>query len=130
MLAAARVILAFVGAITILLGLYIVSMTGGRFTGLVTVLIGGAILIALVYERLRYRSQHADASHEPIGPGGGEPGGTVPAGFRATGEVFVDPTSGQRMRVYAQPATGARRYVAEGDAGKGPGTDADPPPET
>lgn len=127
MLAAARLILAFVGGITVLLGLYIVTMTGGRFTGLVTVMIGGAILIAMVYERLRYRSEHADASHEPIGPGGGEPGGTVPAGFRATGEVFVDPTSGQRMRVYAQPASGARRYVAEGDSGKSPANSADPP---
>ena len=46
----------------------------------------------------------------PIGPGGGEPAGTVPAGFRATSEVFVDPTSGQRdagLRRSPRPARGA-----------------------
>ncbi len=127
MLAAARIIMAFIGAITVLLGLYILSTTGGQFAGLVTVLIGAGIVVALLYERLRYRSEHAEASHAPIGPGGGEPAGTVPAGFRATGEVFVDPTSGQRMRVYAQPATGARRYVAEGDVGTNSGAGPDRP---
>ena len=35
------------------------------------------------------------------------------APFRATGEVFVDPTSGHRLRVYLDAATGERRYFAE-----------------
>jgi hypothetical protein len=35
------------------------------------------------------------------------------APFRATDELFVDPTSGQRLRVYLNPATGERRYYAE-----------------
>ncbi len=47
-------------------------------------------------------------------PGGGEP--SVPqAPFRPTDEVFVDPTSGHRLRVYLNPATGERRYHAEGE---------------
>jgi hypothetical protein len=36
------------------------------------------------------------------------------ARFRPTDEVFVDPTTHQKMRVYADSATGERRYVAEG----------------
>jgi hypothetical protein len=35
------------------------------------------------------------------------------APFRPTDELFVDPTSGQRLRVYLDPATGERRYYAE-----------------
>jgi hypothetical protein len=31
-----------------------------------------------------------------------------------TSEVFIDPTSGHRMRVVVDPASGERRYVAEG----------------
>jgi hypothetical protein len=113
MLAAARVILAFVGAITILLGLGLILTNGARFSGLVTILVGGAILLAVLYERSRYRSVEAERRNESTGPGGGEPVGALPAGFRATTEVFVDPSSGRRMRVYLQPATGDRRYVAE-----------------
>jgi hypothetical protein len=31
-----------------------------------------------------------------------------------TSEVFIDPTSGHRMRVLVDPSSGERRYVAEG----------------
>jgi protein gp37 len=31
-------------------------------------------------------------------------------GSEATGEVFIDPASGQRMRVWYNPATGEREY--------------------
>jgi hypothetical protein len=113
MLAAARVILAFVGAITILLGLGLILTNGARFSGFVTILVGGTILIVLLYERSRYRSVEADRRNESTGPGGGEPVGALPVGYRATTEVFVDPSSGRRMRVYLQATTGDRRYVAE-----------------
>jgi len=116
MIAAARVILAFAGAITILVGLGLIVTDGDRSTGLITILIGGAILLAVLYERSRYRSVDADRLNEAPGPGGGEPVGQLPPGFRATTEVFVDPSTGLRMRVYLQPATGSRRYVAEGPA--------------
>ena len=113
MMAAARVILAFVGAVTILVGLALITVEGDRSTGLVTILIGAAILIAVVYERSRYRSADADVRNDKPGPGGGEPVGALPPGFRATTEVFIDPATGRRMRVYLQPATGDRRYMAE-----------------
>ena len=113
MMAAARVILAFVGAVTILVGLALITVDGDRSTGLVTILIGAAILIAVVYERSRYRSAEADVRNDRPGPGGGEPVGALPPGFRPTTEVFIDPATGRRMRVYLQPATGDRRYMAE-----------------
>jgi hypothetical protein len=113
MIAAARVILAFVGGVTILVGLGLIVTDGDRSTGLVTILVGAAVLIAVVYERSRYRSVEADLHNDAPGPGGGEPRGALPPGFRATTEVFVDPSSGRRMRVYLQPATGDRRYMAE-----------------
>ena len=114
MIVAARVILAFAGAITILLGLGLIVTDGDRSAGLITILAGGAILLAVLYERSRYRSVDADRRNEAPGPGGGEPVGPLAPGFRATTEVFVDPTTGLRMRVYLQPTTGDRRYVAEG----------------
>ena len=34
-------------------------------------------------------------------------------GWQRTDEVFVDPTTGRRMRVWVDPVDGARHYVAE-----------------
>ena len=62
----------------------------------------------------RYRSDTAERSNAAPGPGGGEPPGRVEPRFRPTSEVFIDPTSDHRMRVLVDPATGERRYVAEG----------------
>lgn len=61
----------------------------------------GFILLGLIFENFRYRglSRHA-------------PGGA----FSATGERFIDPESGKLVEVHSDPATGARRYVAVGDA--------------
>ena len=39
----------------------------------------------------------------------GRPGGS----FKATGEVFKDPTSGKLTRVYEDPTTGQRQYREE-----------------
>ncbi|HEY7827925.1 MAG TPA: hypothetical protein VIB99_06805 [Candidatus Limnocylindrales bacterium] len=114
MLATARLILGLFGVLILLGGLLTLGAGGLGLLGVVTTISGALILLALLYERSRYRSVPADAANEPSGPGGGEPGGIAPAGFRPTSEVFVDPSSGQRMRVYSQAASGARRYVAEG----------------
>ena len=64
MLVAARVILAFVGGITVLLGLGLIVTDGDRSMGLVTILIGAAVLIALVLERSRYRSVESDLRND------------------------------------------------------------------
>jgi hypothetical protein len=70
--------------------------------------------VVVALERSRYRSETAERSNASPGPGGGEPAGALEARFRATSEMFIDPTSGHRMRVLVDPATGERRYVAEG----------------
>lgn len=86
------------------------AIAGG---GLSLVAFGGFLMVIAVLERRRYRSQAAEAGNEPIGPGGGEMPGPVDPRFRPTDEVFVDPTTGRRMRVLIDPRSGERRYVAE-----------------
>jgi len=73
---------------------------------------GSVLMIVAVLERRRYRSEAAERSNDPIGPGGGETEAVEPR-FRPTEEVFVDPTSQRTMRVLVDPRTGERRYVAE-----------------
>jgi hypothetical protein len=102
-----------VGALLVIGGFGAIAI-GGDFAlgGLWAVLSGGFLMIVAVLERNRYRSEAAEESNDPAGVGGGE---TEPleARFRPTEEVFVDPTSGRRMRVLIDPRTGERRYVAE-----------------
>jgi hypothetical protein len=102
------------GCLLLLAGFTGVSL-GGEFAGagLWLVITGGFLIIAAVLERHRYRSESADRGNDPIGPGGGEPPGTLEGRFQPTAEVFVDPTTGTRMRVLVDPRTGERRYVAE-----------------
>jgi hypothetical protein len=78
------------------------------------VLFGGAGILAIVLERGRYRSEHAERASLPAGPGGGETESTLEPRFLRTEEAFVDPTSGRQMRVWMDPRTGERRYRAEG----------------
>jgi hypothetical protein len=111
-----RIILGAIGALMILGGLLLVLYVGpvGGLTGGAWLLIGGAVLlIGVLIEASRYRSQAAEHAKLSPGPGGGETGPLEPR-FMATPEVFVDPTSNRRMRVYVDTRTGERRYVAEG----------------
>lgn len=107
-----RILAAILATLMLLGGLVTVGVIG--ITGLWSTILGAAILIALVVERNRYRSEAADRSFERVGPGGGEPAGSLEPRFRPTPETFVDPTTNARMRVYVDSGTGERRYVAEG----------------
>jgi hypothetical protein len=114
-LTCSRVGLVIGSAALIALGLFLGTSGGLAITGLLTML-GGLVGLAVVaFERMRYHSE----ADEPVAPRMGSPGGE-PAGqpleprFRPTGEVFIDPTTTRRMRVYLDPATGERRYRAEG----------------
>ena len=111
-----RVLMAFVGALMLLGGLaLIVSGVPGAAAGLWLVITGGVLLLAVAFERVRYRSEQADHLGAPPGPGGGESlEGPMETRFRRTDEFFEDPTSRRRMRVWLDPATGERRYRAEG----------------
>ncbi len=102
-----------VGALMIVAGVATLSL-GAGFAGasLWLIVSGGVLMIVAVLERRRYRSETAEESNGPIGPGGGETEVVEPR-FRPTDEVFVDPTTKRTMRVLVDPRTGERRYVAE-----------------
>jgi hypothetical protein len=107
--------LVVVGILLMLAGLgLIVAVPLATLPGLQLVAFGAFLVVVVALERSRYRSETAERSNASPGPGGGEPSGALEARFRATSEVFIDPTSGHRMRVLVDPATGDRRYVAEG----------------
>lgn len=103
------------GALLILSGFGVIaggeaSAWGGAWLGA----IGLALVVAALVERQRYRSDSAEAFGTPIGPGGGDPiGEPIERRFERTAEIFIDPTSGHRMRVWLDPASGERRYRAE-----------------
>ena len=106
-----RLIAAVIAILMLLGGLVATPFTG--IVGLWSTVVGAGILIALVVERNRYRSDESDRTFETVGPGGGEPVGPLDPRFKRTPEAFVDPTTGRRMRVFVDSRTGERRYVAE-----------------
>ncbi|MBN9589474.1 MAG: hypothetical protein BGN85_10360 [Alphaproteobacteria bacterium 64-11] len=83
------VVLAGLGAIALLTGLIPPALVMGIW--------GILIVMGIVYERFRYKAV------EPTAPG---------AGWSGTSERFVDPETGQKVRVYVNDA-GERRYVQE-----------------
>jgi len=111
-----RILLAFFGALGLLAGLAVIVAGGpGAFAGLWLVFTGGVLLLAVAFERHRYRSEQAEPTGGQPGPGGGELlDAPMAPRFRRTDEFFEDPTSRQRMRVWLDPTTGERRYRAEG----------------
>jgi hypothetical protein len=108
-----RSILAIIGVLMLLGGIAAGTVGGVLPLGLYMIVSGTVLLIIVAIETMRYRSEAAEANRTTPGPGGGETG--PPEGrFKPTDEVFVDPTSQRRMRVYTDGRTGERRYVAEG----------------
>jgi hypothetical protein len=76
---------------------------------LIYALVNAAIIgLAVFLERPRYRSDAEDADGRP-----GRSEVRLPPGFAPTEELFIDPTSGVRVRVWIDPATGERRYRPE-----------------
>jgi len=69
-------------------------LTGVTLPGIQALVMGGLVVIGILCER-RYR----DNKKQPE------------AHWQATGERFVDPTSGKNVEVYYDPASGERRYV-------------------
>jgi len=111
----ARLLVLIVGVILTLTGLGLVA--GGpalASSGIWAVLLGLALVIGALIERARYRSAEAERSAAPHGPGGGEPVGVpLDPRFRPTEGRFEDPTTRRQMRVWVDPASGERRYLAE-----------------
>jgi hypothetical protein len=102
------------GLILMLAGIAAIGDPAGSVGGLWLVVAGGVMVVAVAAERQRYRSGAAERAGQIAGPGGGETtDAPVEGRFRPTAEVFVDPTTGRRMRVLVDPASGERRYIAE-----------------
>jgi hypothetical protein len=111
MVDAIRFVVGVLGGLLMMGGL--IGLVGGAWAeGFWAAVSGAVVLVAVVLERARYRSEAAERSTGESGLGGGETSMPV-APFQSTDEVFVDPTSGHRLRVYLNPATGERRYYAE-----------------
>lgn len=105
-----RIVIGFVSALFVMAGLAVIAAGGAPgLSGLWLVVLGGAGLVAVAFERTRYRSETAERH-------GGDPGvagiddGPIDPRFHPTDERFVDPTSSQRVRVWVDAATGERRY--------------------
>jgi hypothetical protein len=113
----ARLLGLAVGLAMVLVGLAFVAV-GGPVRSVAAgwlIVAGGVVIVAVLLERVRYRSDATDRHREPTGPAGGEPSGTqLESRFKRSDEVFADPTTGRRMRVWVDPATGERRYLTEG----------------
>jgi hypothetical protein len=72
-------------------------ISGATAPGLVSLILWPAfILAAVLFERRRYKA--------PLDEPPGE-------GWEVTAETFIDPGSGEALRVYFQPSTGKRVYV-------------------
>ncbi|MHB8458542.1 MAG: hypothetical protein ACYDAK_03715 [Candidatus Limnocylindrales bacterium] len=108
-----RILIGVVAGVMLLGGLVFILGGGSPGVGIELVVLGGAGILAVTLERGRYRSEHAERTAAPAGPGGGETDGALEPRFQRTGEAFVDPTTGRRMRVWLDPGTGERRYRTE-----------------
>jgi hypothetical protein len=112
----ARGLIGGVGVVLMLMAIAFIGLAGPAadlFTALFLFVPGVLLVGAVILERSRYRSLHAERTGAPSGPGGGETARPEPR-FRPTEEAFVDPTTHVRMRVWIDPGTGERRYVPEG----------------
>jgi hypothetical protein len=113
----ARIAIAGFGLLALIGGAAVVALAGpaGFIGGAILFLTGAVLLAAAALERMRYRSEATEPGPAAFGPGGGEPEqAAIEPRFEPTAEVFVDPTTRQRMRVLVDRRTGERRYVADG----------------
>ena len=115
-LGVARLLVLAFGLTMLVAGVATIGLGGsaGFLTGIWLAGFGIALIVGVLIERGRYRSDATDRSGLPAGPAGGEPSGSsLESRFRRSDEVFTDPTSGHRMRVWIDPSSGERRYLSE-----------------
>lgn len=111
----ARLVVLIIGVLMVLGGLAgLAADPAAAPAAIWGVVVGVVLIVSAVIERARYRSDEAERTAAPHGPGGGEPPEQpMEPRFRPTEERFEDPTTRRRMRVWADPSSGERRYVAE-----------------
>jgi hypothetical protein len=76
-------------------GLYLL-FAGITAPGIYALALGVVITLGTLFERWRYRQTDRQLPD---------------AGWKATGERFVDPSSGKNIEVFYDPSSGERRYV-------------------
>ena len=115
MLGTSRLILLIAGVVMVVAGLAAMASgdPGGLFGGIILIGCAVPLFVGAAWENARYRARENAGLSSPYGPGGVPTGEALDPRFRATSEVFIDPSTGARMRVYADAATGERRYRAE-----------------
>lgn len=105
-----RILVAAISVLLLLAGLFAVVGGGATMISGFWLLIMGAVgLLAVTFERMRYRSEAAERSGESAGGAGVDTGPPDPR-FQPTEERFIDPTTRQRLRVWIDPVSGERRY--------------------
>ena len=104
-------ILVGIGSLLLLLVGFVLLVFGGpiAFSGLWFMVLGAVGLVAVGFERSRYRPAGGETTWSSLGAAGAHEGSVEPR-FRPTDERFVDPTTRQRLRVWSDPATGERLY--------------------
>ena len=102
MQSAVRILIAVVAGCLIALGLLTIAL-GQVFSGVWTLLLGLVGIVVAVYERRRY-----GAARDPA----------TEARLRPTDEVFIDPSTGARMRVHLDPDSGERHYLPDAGAAR------------
>lgn len=110
MVAVLRIVIGVVSLLFLLGGLGLLAFGGvSGLSGLWLMILGGAGLIGVAFERTRYRSEAHERSWDSVG-GAGVDEGPIDPRFRGTEERFVDPTTRRRLRVWSDASTGERRY--------------------
>ncbi len=97
MQSAVRILVAIVAGIFIAVGLVTIAV-GQPLSGAWTLILGVVGIVVVLYERRRYRA---------------EPASGVRGRVRPTDEVFVDPSTGERLRVHIDPESGERHYLPD-----------------
>jgi membrane-bound ClpP family serine protease len=87
------ILLIVIAAVLFATGIWL-TLVGITAAGIQCLVLGAMVIIGSVFER-RYRNNQI-----PTG-----------ADWQASGERFVDPTSGKEVEVLYNPRTGERRYV-------------------
>jgi len=90
-----RTALLIFSCLLVALGLYLCATLPAPAMGGIQALVSGVVLlVAMLFERWRYRNRNAS----PEG------------NWQATGERFIDPETGKQMEVLYDPTSGERRY--------------------
>jgi hypothetical protein len=89
------------------IGVYL-TLKGITVPGVQALGVGIVIILGTLFERWRYSGNHG------AGDNGGS--GRLDARWQATGERFADPTTGEEVEVFYDPASGERRYKNRHDA--------------